>query len=725
MAVIGTAFIAIKPDMKGFGKQVGDGVSKGVGSKAEETGKKTGGRFSKAFKGAAALGGVAAAAGVVSFGKASVDAARESEVAQARLGNVFSSMGDKTGSATKSAIKYAGALQKQTAIDDETIINAQAKIATFGKVSDATARQEGIFDRTTKAAADLAAAGFGSMSSNATSLGKALQDPEKGIAALARSGVTFTKQEKEKIKVLMASGRQTEAQKMILGAVEKQVGGTAAATATASDKMSNAWGEAQESVGKVLLPILEKLANFTTNTLIPAFQKFMSWIEKNKRIVGPLAVGILAVVAAVKLINGAQKAWTAASKAWSAVTKVATGVQAAFNAVMDANPIVLVVIGIAALVAAVIIAYKKVGWFHDAVDALWQGVQKAFDVILNAAKAVLRFFTNNWKTIIAVITGPIGLVVLLITKNWNTIKAITLAVWNGIKAAVGVVVRAIQTVITAVWNGIKTAVGAVINAIKGVVTRAWFGIKSITLTVWNAIKTAITTIVNGIKAVIGAVWNGIKTVVTNYLNGLKIIITGAWNTLKRVTSGAFNAIRNIISGVWNGIKNTARNGVNGVIDIVRGIPAKVRSIATSLYNAGKDIGGQVFAGMKAVFSGAVGGVGDVASKLANAVLGAWNNLARRANDLIPNNFGPIPFPDNPIPILHFAKGGLVPGRAGAPLLAVVHGGEFVVPEDRVGRGGSAVGVASAVTIAEATFNEPVDVDVLINRVNLALASGRL
>jgi hypothetical protein len=72
--------------------------------------------------------------------------------------------------------------------------------------------------------------------------------------------VTFTATEKEKIKALVESGRVLEAQNIILAAIEMQVGGTAAATATSSQKMSVAFQNAKESVGSAFLPVMEQLA---------------------------------------------------------------------------------------------------------------------------------------------------------------------------------------------------------------------------------------------------------------------------------------------------------------------------------------------------------------------------------------------------------------------------------------------------------------------------------
>jgi hypothetical protein len=112
------------------------------------------------------------------------------------------------------------------------------------------------------AALDLAAAGFGQAETNAIQLGKALNDPIKGITALTRSGITFTESERELIRTLVESGNTLQAQEMILAAIETQVGGTAEATVTSSAKMELAFARIGDSIGTAVLPMFEEFANF-------------------------------------------------------------------------------------------------------------------------------------------------------------------------------------------------------------------------------------------------------------------------------------------------------------------------------------------------------------------------------------------------------------------------------------------------------------------------------
>jgi phage-related minor tail protein len=184
-----------------------------------------------------------AAFGAVSFGLVKV--AEAAATSNARIEQINKSMGLFGGAAqqvTDRLIKLSETQAMATGIDRNAIKETVAKLLTFKELAATADTVGGAFDRATQSAIDLSAAGFGEATENATQLGKALNDPIKGITALNRSGVTFTAQEKEKIKVLVESGKMLEAQDTLLKAIESQVGGTATATANASDQDASGFG---------------------------------------------------------------------------------------------------------------------------------------------------------------------------------------------------------------------------------------------------------------------------------------------------------------------------------------------------------------------------------------------------------------------------------------------------------------------------------------------------
>ena len=245
------------------------------GQNDAETGLNKLGKSAKRLAKIGAAAFAAVGAGAVVMGKQLLDAGERAATSNARIEQITKSMGQFEGATdqvTDRLVKLAEKTAKLVGVDQNLIKEGQALLLTFKSVSADANKVGGVFDRATKAAIDLAAAGFGSVTTNAVQLGKALEDPIKGLAALGKSGVTFTAEQKELIKTLVETGRVAEAQEIILKAVETQVGGTAEATANASDRMKVAFSQLQESLGERLLPVFEKFATFFIDTLIPRME---------------------------------------------------------------------------------------------------------------------------------------------------------------------------------------------------------------------------------------------------------------------------------------------------------------------------------------------------------------------------------------------------------------------------------------------------------------------
>jgi hypothetical protein len=258
----------------------------------------------------AALG----ALGVAS--KKALDAGEAVGSANARILQINRTMGlfgNQSAQVTKRLLKLAEAQGVELGISNLTIKATQAKLLTFKELAKTANVVGGTFDRANAAALDLAAAGFGSAESNAVQLGKALNDPIKGITALTRSGVTFTEEEKTKIKTLVESNKTLEAQKLILEAIEKQVGGTAKATADDSKKMAEAFAQVQQQIGLALLPALEKVT--------PLLVNFANFAKNNPNAFVTVGVAIGGIAAAILAIRGALIVYNAIAIVTTAVNK--------------------------------------------------------------------------------------------------------------------------------------------------------------------------------------------------------------------------------------------------------------------------------------------------------------------------------------------------------------------------------------------------------------------
>lgn len=265
------------------------------GIKAAQNGLgKLGATIGKGF--AVATAAVAAAgAGLIAFGVTVAKEAEAALIAQRRLDQVARSMGlfgDEAAKVSKRLGEYAEANEIALGVDADVIKATQAKLLTFKELAKTAGETGGAMDRATKAALDLAATGFGTAETNAIQLGKALNDPIKGITALARAGVTFTEQEKENIKVLVESGKTLEAQNLILKAIETQVGGTAEATASGFTKMQLSMNAVKDEIGFALMPAVDELFTAFSEEITP----IMTDIAKD---VGPAMAGAVSNLAGV------------------------------------------------------------------------------------------------------------------------------------------------------------------------------------------------------------------------------------------------------------------------------------------------------------------------------------------------------------------------------------------------------------------------------------------
>jgi hypothetical protein len=153
----------------------------------------------------------------------SVAAYTEQIKAETKLTAILKSTGNQLGMSQKELQTYASELQGLTGVGDEVIINAQAQMATFTKIGNE------VFPRAIESALDLSKAFGTDLKSSTIQVGKALQDPIKGVTALRRVGVQLSDQQTESIKKFMEMGDIASAQKIILGELETQVGGVAKA----------------------------------------------------------------------------------------------------------------------------------------------------------------------------------------------------------------------------------------------------------------------------------------------------------------------------------------------------------------------------------------------------------------------------------------------------------------------------------------------------------------
>lgn len=346
----------------------------------------------------------------------------------------------------------------------------------------------------------------------------------------------------------------------------------------------------------------------------------------------------------LKQLAGSFNIVKAAQSAWSAVTKAATAVQLAFSAALDANPFILVIAGITAVVAALT-------WFFTQTETgkqLWNSFATWFTGIWNqistacqpALQAIGTFITQTMSQIQQIWQTGWTLITTILQNVWNTIGPIIMtaltAIITGIQTFITTITPLLQagiqniqtifqtavTIISTVWNGLW-------NTISTVVQGAWTIITTIINTALTVIQDIIQlalAVVNGnwsaawsaIQGIVSAVWGGIQGVVAAGVGMVSGVVSAACSTIRSVWAALWNGVGSIVSNVWGGIVGTVSNMVGRVGSVVSGIGGTVRSAVSGagswLVSAGRNI-------IQGLINGITGMVGSLYSSITNALSG--------------------------------------------------------------------------------------------------------
>ena len=396
--------------------------------------------------GAVALGGLAVAA------KIGFDELQQGQRVAAQTNAVLKSTGGVANVSAKSIRTYAQAMLQKTGIDDEAIASSENLLLTFRNIRNEAGKGNKIFDRARQVTLNLSVAMHKDLNSSAILVGKALNDPIKGLSSLSRVGVQFSDQQKKLIKHLVDTGHSMKAQKIILGELRAEFGGSAVAAGKTLggqiDILKESFKNMAASLVQALLPaMLDIVGTLTSMT---------SWMSKNQETTRKAIVIVAGLAAGVIAVN-------AAYKTYIAISRVATAVTAVLNAVMAANPAVLITAAIIALGVAFVVAYKKSKTFRDIVNA-------SFSAVKQVAGAVVDFVRQHWQTMLAVMTGGFSIWVSFVISHWqpirraaNTTVHFIVQRWNDVRGALskfaGWVDKYIVGPIKTIISWVKKALG--------------------------------------------------------------------------------------------------------------------------------------------------------------------------------------------------------------------------------------------------------------------------
>ncbi len=500
-----------------------------------------------------------AAAGIVKWLAGSVSAAKEAETVTGSLNRAVTATGTPW-------INYAGHMQD--------VINKQSQLSAYsqGDLKSALTQltlttgssAKGLSDLAL--ATDIARAKHMDLAKAATLVGKVA---DGNTTSLARYGIQVDK-----------GSTATQALAQLQARFAGQAASYGNSAAGAQDKFTNALHHLQVIVGSEILPAITAFTQKVSG-LLEKFQELPGPVQKviigvagfaaAAAIMAPWISGIIGAVQAMKLAALAQKAWAAA--------------QWLLNAAMDANPIGLIVIAIAALVATFVVLWNKCGWFRDFWIGLWDEIkgiaQKVIPVLQAVWDAITGALKKFWDWAGPFITQSVGI-------WWSQISANAEAIWTIVKWLWDEVTKALKKF----WDWAGPYITPLVHAWWTVISDTFKAIHDGAQTAWDDIKKAVKTgvgavidVIDGIKDVIkflSDVWDKVRDGATSVIKDLTKFFTGIGDKIKDAIGNAGKLLYGVGSDIVNGL-------VKGIQDAWHWVTDKLSSLISGLGSAAKKL----------------------------------------------------------------------------------------------------------------------------------------
>jgi hypothetical protein len=466
---------------------------------------------------------VAVGQGLVSAFKTGISEFSEAQKVSAQTAAALKSTGGAAGVTQKHIESMAGALQKQTGLQDDAIQSSQNLLLTFTKISNSG--PDKIFDRATRATLDLSVALGKDMGSSAMMVGKALNDPVKGVSALGRAGVQFTSSQKETIKSLVETGRVADAQKMILRELETQVGGSARAFGETTPGQVAKAQRAFEDLTQGAVTAIAPLAAAVLPGLTAAINGTVSFFETNWPRLQAIAMQV----------------WN-----WFSVNLLPT-----FREIGT---------GIASIVVSIVGIFRT---YWPQIMSVVGPYVRAFGGLV---KSTLTTIANVVKLVASILRGDFG-------GAWQAIKGIASSAVSGIASLM-------KNIPQALWNAATGLLKAAVDLGKKVVKKIAEGIASAPGLIKqglsslfglagdpNAIPRSVQQLGAGIPKDVA---QGITDGKGKVAKGMSLMLGGASTDAKGTAGGKAKPVGSAISqGIAQGVRDAGPNVGGAIGDVIR------------------------------------------------------------------------------------------------------------------------------------------------------------
>lgn len=417
------------------------------------------------------------------------------------------------------------------------------------------------------------------------------------------------------------------------------------------------------AIGSIFLPTLARIAGVMAQTV----GSVANWAKEHQELVGVIittTAAIAGLIMAVLAINVAAAGIlylknsfllykmvvsdaNILMRLWAGATKMAAAAQMALNAVMSANPIILIIMAILAAVAAFVYFYNTNEKFRNMVISSWNAIKTtassvwstivvaigtAWEWIVSAAQAGMAVLNAIWGVLVSAVQSAYAAIMAIVVA----FVAVASAVWRVILVAARVVWFAIKAVIVVVAVAVTSVMWAMAHAIMAI----WQAIGPTVMAVWQSICSAvssairiITGIVQNMAMVLSTVWNGIVQAAQFVWNGLVMIVQGVMSAISFIIQGAVTVITAywtfiapIYIAVWAAIGSAVSMVISTIVSIVSTAGAMIMAVWDAICAAAMAVWSAICAVVTMVIS-VIMGIVDAAAAM---IMAAWDAIYQAA-----------------------------------------------------------------------------------------------
>lgn len=498
----------------------------------------------------------------VQFLKGAAEEARDAELTARAAAKAFGEGSSALKQITSDADKFA----KILSVDNDELIKLATQLGTYlPKDSQALSVQLVALGKDIGALTGIDAESW------VKKFAKGMADGELKASDLEKMIPKLNKAVYKQAEALFKAGKAQEALNLLIKEGNKAFGGAAASQVTGAQKLDKAMGDLKETIGTKLLPTIEKLTNLLVK-LVEGFTSLPNPVQN-------LVIGLTALVG----IGGPLLTFFASAKTAlvtlgivSGEATIATGLLTAAQGLLRAA---LIALPWVALIAAIVLVIKHWDEITDVVKKVWEYLKdvvgKMVDAVADFADDVkdkigdlLGWIKSNWQTIVAIMTGPVGILVKLIYDNFDDIRDFITNTLETIQAVV-------ENIWGSITNWIRTKLGDIVNFVDDG---------------WQEVGAATLNVLGDILGFVSELWTAISQKVSSIINGLKDIVVGIWNSVRDKTVAVFNDIKEVASKIWTNISGF-------IVGVVRNVVSSFSDLYNAMINIGKDIARGIIDGL--------------------------------------------------------------------------------------------------------------------------------